>query len=110
MMASFIVEGVRFDFRSVLFAYTIVYLDQDIAISTILLLGVGRYFFGDLGLSTMNLIIGLVYIATNLAIFDYIKAKYSTSFQLWLLTMLAIVVAVPISYIRLDSTTLTLSA
>lgn len=110
MMASFIVEGVRFDFRSVLFAYTIVYLDQDIAISTILLLDVGRYFFGDLGLSTTNLIIGLVYIATNLAIFDYIKAKYSTFFQLWLLTMLAIVVAVPISYIRLDSTTLTLSA
>lgn len=90
MMASFIVEGVRFDFRSVLFAYTIVYLDQDIAISTILLLDVGRYFFGDLGLSTMNLIIGLVYIATNLAIFDYIKAKYSTFFQIWLLTMLAI--------------------
>ena len=31
MMSSFLVEGVRFDFRSVLFAYTMVYLDKEIA-------------------------------------------------------------------------------
>ncbi|MGK9325363.1 hypothetical protein [Aerococcus urinaeequi] len=40
MMSSFIVEGVRFDFRPVLFAYTMVYLDKEIAHPTIVLVAI----------------------------------------------------------------------
>lgn len=102
MMSSFIVEGVRFDFRPVLFAYTMVYLDKEIAHPTIVLVAICRFFFDDLTLSSLNLLIALAYTLLNLGIFDRIKAKYSEFFQLWFLVMMVIVIAVPISFIRLE--------
>ena len=102
MMSSFLVEGVRFDFRSVLFAYTMVYLDKEIANPTIVLVAIGRFFFGDLTLSSLNLLMFLVYILLSLSVFDRIKAKYSEFFQLWLLAMMAIFITTPISIIRLE--------
>ncbi|MCI6734875.1 MAG: GGDEF domain-containing protein, partial [Aerococcus urinaeequi] len=102
MMSSFIVEGVRFDFRSVLFAYTMVYLDKKIAHPTIVLVAICCFFFGDLTLSSLNLLIALAYILLSLGIFDRIKSKYSEFFQLWFLVMMGIVITAPKSVIRLE--------
>lgn len=102
MMSSFTAEGVRFDFRPVLFAYTMVYLDKEIAHPTIVLVAICRFFFGDLILSSLNLLIALAYILLSLGIFDRIKAKHSEFFQLCFLVMMAIVITVPLSFIRLE--------
>ncbi|MEY8371168.1 GGDEF domain-containing protein [Aerococcaceae bacterium 50-4] len=103
MMSSFVVEGVRFDFRSVLFAYTMVYLGKEIAQPTMVLLAICRYFFGDLTLSSLNLLIVLAYILLSLGVFDRIKLKHSVFFQLNFLVLMAIVITIPISFIRLNS-------
>lgn len=102
MMSSFIIEGVRFDFRSVLFAYTMVYLDKEIAHPTIVLVAICRFFFGDLILSGLYLLMVLAYILLSSSVFDRIKAKHSEFFQLWLLAMMSIVITAPISIIRLE--------
>lgn len=102
MMSSFIVEGVRFDFRSVLFAYTMVYLDKEIARPTMVFVAICRFFFGDLTLSGLYFLMVLAYIVLSLGVFDRIKVKHSEFFQLWLLAMMGIVITVPISFIRLE--------
>lgn len=61
-----------------------------------------RFFFGDLTLSSLNLLIVLAYIVLSLGVFDRIKAKHSEFFQLWLLAMMAIGITVPIAFIRLE--------
>ncbi|SPT62094.1 Diguanylate cyclase DosC [Aerococcus viridans] len=103
MMSSFIFEGVRFDFRPALFAYTMVYLDKEIAHPTIVLVAICRFFFGDLTLSSLNLLIALAYILLSLGVFDRIKAKHSKFFQLCFLVMMNIVITAPMTLIRIEN-------
>ena len=75
IMSSFIVVGVRFDLRPVLFAYTMVYLAKEIAYPTIVLVAICRFLFGDITFSSLNQLNLLAYILVSLGIFDRIKYK-----------------------------------
>src|SRR5699024_7508323 len=103
MMSLYIFAGMRYDFSLVLFAYTMVYLNKAIALRTIVLVAICRFFFGDLTLSSLNLLIALAYILLSLGVFDRIKSKYSEFFQLWFLVMMVIVISAPMSFIRLEN-------
>lgn len=102
MLSSFIVEGVRFDFRPVLFAYTIVYLGKEIAYPSMILIAICRFLFGDLLVSSISLIIVFAYILLSLGLFDHFKEKFSPLLQLWILVLATTVITIPISLVRLD--------
>ena len=102
MLSSFIVEGVRFDFRPVLFAYTIVYLGKEIAYPSMILIAICRFLFGDLLVSSISLIIVFAYILLSLGLFDHFKEKFSPLLQLWILALATTVITIPISLVQLD--------
>lgn len=100
---SFSVDGVRFDFRSVLFAYSLVYLGKEITFPTIILVAVARFFFGDLTVSVVGLGIVIVYILFNMRVFHHIQARFNSLIQMWILGVTAILLSMPVAFVKIEN-------
>lgn len=102
LLSSFSVEGVLFDFRCVLFSYSIIYLGKDIAYPSIVLIALSRFFFGDLLISSIGLLIVLIYCAFIFQVFEYIQERYTRFTQLLSLTWITVLIGLPTTFARLD--------
>lgn len=82
---STVILGLRYDFRVLLFCFSAKYMDWKITSSSILLLGIIRFFWGSPDIALINLIVSIVLAVTLPLIVHYTQDKLNDLTQLLVL-------------------------
>ena len=88
---STVILGIRFDFRFLMFCFSAKYIDWKITSSSILLLGIIRFFWGNNDVAQINLVVSILLAVTLPLIAHYTKDKLNELTQLLVLVTYALI-------------------
>lgn len=79
---SFPVLETRFDFRSILFAFSMKYLGPKVTLPTIMIVALSRFFFQGALSSSLNMVVSVIFVLTIVPIFEWSKKHFKGRGQL----------------------------
>ncbi|WP_106449783.1 GGDEF domain-containing protein [Trichococcus alkaliphilus] len=88
---STVILGIRYDFRFLMFCFSAKYMDWKITSSTILLLGILRFFWGNTSIAQVNLIVGILLAVTLPLIVHYTQDRLNELTQLLVLVTYSLI-------------------
>ena len=88
---STVILGIRYDFRFLMFCFSAKYIDWKITSSSILLLGILRFVWGNNDIAQINLVVSILLAVTLPLIAHYIKDKLNEMAQLLVLVTYALI-------------------
>lgn len=100
---SFIMLETHFNFRAVLYALTMKYLGEEIALPTIVIVGIIRFYFEGTYSAWLNSLIVLVLLLTYTSVFNWSKKKFSDFGQLLSLVYYYEIISFSLSILALKS-------
>ena len=91
---STVIFGIRYDFRVLLFCFSAKYMDWRVTSSSILLLGIIRFFWGNSEAAQVNLIVSIMFAIILPMIAKLIRDKMNDLAQLLVLVTIALIPAI----------------